>query len=283
MPDNKIDKAYELFKSGMSLKDISDQLGVSPATVRSWKSRNKWSGSEQTKKETVTQRDATQRNRKRKAAANMLQPLLENDGLTERQKLFCIYFVKSFNATKSYQKAFDCAYTTAMTEGSRALVNPKIKFEIARLKKEKALRAYLEPGDIIEEFMKIAFSDIGDYLEWGMEWQPYVDKGKPVLIRGTDGSPVISGRDVNVAKLREADDVDTSLVTEIKQGKDGFSVKLLDKQRALEWLAEHMGLATDEQKARIELVKAQTDKIKGTGNDIEDLDDIRGAVYGDEE
>lgn len=42
-------------------------------------------------------------------------------------------------------------------------------------------------------------------------------------------------------------------------------------------------LATEMQKARIELMRAQTDKLKGNTDDFEDLDDIRGLVYGDQE
>ena len=289
MPDNKIDKAYELFKSGMSLAEIAIELEVSAGTVRSWKSRYKWDGDPGTQrtakrrsaKKKEAQHDATE---EKKAVENMLQPLFDNKNLTDQQKLFCLYFVKSFNAAQSYMKAYPgVAYSTAQPRGSRLLGNPKIRLEIERLKKERMTQQYLEAPDIFQKYMDIAFSDIGDYFVWGREWQPYLDKGKPVVIQGLDGQPTISGRDVNVVKLREADSVDTSLVTEIKHGKDSFSIKLLDKQKALDWLAEHIGMATDEQKARIELIKTQTDKIKGTGNDIEDLDDIRGTVYGDEE
>jgi len=34
--------------------------------------------------------------------------------------------------------------------------------------------------------------------------------------------------------------------------------------KALDWLTKHMGIATDEQRAKIELLKAQTDKLKET-------------------
>lgn len=286
MPDNRIDEAYRLYQSGKSLKDIAEQFGVSPATVRSWKSRHKWGGPDPPKKEAATKKtaqrntknNATQRNATKEQAANMLQPLFENTDLTESQKMFCIYFVKSFNATKSYQKAFGCTYESALTAGPRMLGNIRIKLQIARLKQEKAIRVFLEPGDIIEEYIKIAFSDLGDFTEWGQEFEAtgsYNDK--------KTGEEVITGRMINTIKLKEATEVDTSVVAEVKQGKNGTSIKLHDKMRALDWLAEHIGMATDEQKARIELIKTQTDKIKGTGNDIEDLEDIRGTVYGDEE
>ena len=46
--------------------------------------------------------------------------------------------------------------------------------------------------------------------------------------------------------------MDGSIITEVKQGKDGASVKLADRMKALEWLAAHMDLATDEQRSRME-------------------------------
>ena len=269
MPDNRIEEAYRLYQSGKSLKDIAEQFGVSPATVRSWKSRYKWGGQDPPKKETATQRNATkkatQRNEKSNATkeqvANMLHPLFENTDLTESQKMFCIYFVKSFNATKSYQKAFGCTYESALTAGPRMLGNVRIKLEIARLKKEKAMMAFLEPGDIVEQYIKIAFSDLGDFTEWGQEFEAtgsYKDK--------KTGEEVVVGRMINTIKLKEAAEVDTTVVAEVKQGKSGTSIKLHDKMRALDWLAEHMDLATAEQRKRMELMTAQTKKLK---SDIE--------------
>ena len=53
--------------------------------------------------------------------------------------------------------------------------------------------------------------------------------------------------------------MDGTLIAEVKQGKDGASVKLMDRMKALNWLAEHMNLATEEQQARIAALK---DKVK---------------------
>lgn len=57
----------------------------------------------------------------------------------------------------------------------------------------------------------------------------------------------------------------------MKQGKDGASVKLMDRMKALNWLAEHMDMANDEQRARIEQMKAKTEQIRGADqNPLED-------------
>lgn len=51
---------------------------------------------------------------------------------------------------------------------------------------------------------------------------------------------------------------DGTLVKKVSFGKTD-SVELLDKMRALQWLADHMSLATEKQKAEIELLKAKAE------------------------
>ena len=41
-PNIKVDKAYELFKQGYKLIDISKELDIPEGTIRSWKNRYKW-------------------------------------------------------------------------------------------------------------------------------------------------------------------------------------------------------------------------------------------------
>ena len=42
-------------------------------------------------------------------------------------------------------------------------------------------------------------------------------------------------------------------------------------------------VASEEQRARIAQMKAQTDKLTGNNQEIEDLDDIEGEIYGSSE
>ena len=68
-------------------------------------------------------------------------------------------------------------------------------------------------------------------------------------------------------KFKQSEDVDGTLITEVKQGKDGASIKLVDKMKALQWLADHMDIATAEQKAKIEQIRAKTEQIRNNDND----------------
>ena len=204
-----------------------------------------------------------------------------NPELTEKQRLFCLYFVKSFNATKAYQKAYGCDYQTANAHGYELLSNVVIKDEIARLKQAKLNQTFLDEHDIFQKYMDIAFSDITDYVEFGQEEVPVMAIYGPVMVTDEKtGEKVPLKKKINTVRFRESSDVDGTILTEVKQGKDGASIKLADRMKALQWLSDHMDLATDEQRARIDHVKAQTDKLTGNNQEIEDMDEIEGDVYG---
>ena len=128
--------------------------------------------------------------------------------------------------------------------------------------------------------MDIAFADIGDYMSWGQEEEPVISQFGPVTMPnpGT-GEKEILMQTVNVVRLKESRDVDTTLIGEVKQGRDGVTVKLPDRMKALEWLADHMDMATAEQKARTEKIIAETEKLRsgyGTEDDDMVLQFIRG-------
>jgi transposase len=49
-PDERITKAYEMYKQGMKLVEIANQLNIPDGTVRRWKSTYKWDGERSDKK-----------------------------------------------------------------------------------------------------------------------------------------------------------------------------------------------------------------------------------------
>lgn len=212
----KWELAYIDHQNGMKYKDIAAKYDVSINTVKSWKSR-KW-------KEPPEEKVATKE--KKVAHKKEMQPVIDNDDLTEQQKLFCLYYLECFNATKAYQKAYQCDYTTANSHGYRMLSNVVIKEELYRLKAELQQDVFLDAKDLIQEYMKQAFSDITDFTEFGQE-----------IVQFSDGSE----GPVSFVRLKDSDSVDGSLIQEVKKGKDGVSVKLYDKQKAMSELMKYLG------------------------------------------
>jgi len=199
-----------------------------------------------------------------------VKSVIENKSLTDKQRLFCLYYSRSFNATRSYQKAYGCSYATALTNGPELLGNTRVRDEITKLKEQRYSQALLRPEDIFQKYMDIAFSDLSDYLDWGQEEVPVMAVFGPVVLTDPEtGEKTPLMKTVNVVRFHGSDEVDGSILSEVKQGKDGASIKLADRMKALEWLADHLDLATEEQRARIAQIKANTARITdgGTGED----------------
>lgn len=269
-----IRQAYTLYKQGLMLKDIAAKLKVKESTVRSWKRRYNWDDDD-----AMLQRNAT---KKTVPVATVVKETSANTELTEKEKLFCLYFVKCFNASKAYYKAYEgCEYSSAQVGGCRLLKKDKIKAEIDRLKQDKLNRAFLSQDDIFQKYIDIAFADITDYVSFGRETVPVMGPFGPVTVKGDDGNKVQLEKEINSVKFKESAKVDGTLITEVKQGRDGASIKLADKMKALEWLAEHSGLLTEEQRAKIDKLRkdAQDDNrdrnvtIRFADDDLSDYAD----------
>ncbi|XZM33930.1 terminase small subunit [Clostridium perfringens] len=297
-PNENVNKAYELFKEGYMLKDIAIKLEVAEGTVRSWKKRYNWESATQRKNKCNVAKENNKNNRVKKdikePIVEEVNEVLQNAELTDKQRLFCIYYIERFNATWAYQKAYECDYKTAMSNASRMLRNAKVKNEIKRLTdeclEEQEVEAKLIYKRIFQKHMDIAFSDIGDYLSFKKvrknKWTKNKDGEDIAVINPDTGQQDFF--EYNTVELKDSSNLDTSLLQEVSEGKDGVKIKLYDKLRALQWLEEHIDYATEEQKLKfekqkveIERIRAQTNKITGDDNEIEDTSEIDGEIYGD--
>lgn len=271
-PNEKVDKAKKLYLKGEKLIDIANQFGLSEGTVRSWKSRYNWDCNVAKEKCNV----AKKKKQKEKRSVKEVQHVMENAELTDKQRLFCLHYIKCFNATKAYQKAYGCSCETAMVAGPRMLGNVRVRNEITNLKQNRYQREFLSEADIFQKYMDIAFADITDFLDFGTEEVSVMALDGPVKIKDPEtGEEKTLTKTVNTVYFKPSSEVDGSILAEVKQGKDGASIKLADRMKALEWLSKHMNIATDEQKARIEQIHAQTEllKAKAQADDIEEAAD----------
>ena len=94
--------------------------------------------------------------------------------LNEKQKAFCDFYIESLNATESYQKAYDCGYNTARTNGARLLTNANIKKYIDDVMQSKDESRIASQDEILQILTDIArgiteeevvqFSQLGEEL-----------------------------------------------------------------------------------------------------------------------
>lgn len=137
---------------------------------------------------------------------------------------------------------------------------------------------WLDKRTLIQKWIDIAFADITDSVKFGRQEEVvYNDDGQPEL----DMNGNVKTYAFNYVHLNESADIDGTLVTEVKQGKDGISVKLADKMKALEFLSKHIDLLNERElkQFQIEKIKAETDfaemraaKLRGDKKDTSMLD-----------
>lgn len=246
----KHELAFEDYKNGMKQKEIAKKYGTTINTVKSWSRRYEWS---KKKKKGAPQNKSVHT---KKECKKIAEEIVETSELDEEHQLFCIYYLKYHNKVKAYQKVKpNTPYNSACVMASRWSKQPAVIEEINRLKKELYEDALLDPHDIVQKYIDIAFADLNDYLEYGQE-------EVPVIIKNPDtGEDEVLKRTVNMVKFKESAFADGTILSEVKQGRNGASIKLADRMKALDWLSKHMNLATEEQRAKIDLIKAQTRKI----------------------
>lgn len=269
-PDERSIKAKELYLKGYKLVDIAKELGVPDGTVRRWKHTYKWDDKENINNDERSNKRNERSNKKNTEQGNKDAPILKeiktvinNNKLTDKQKLFCIYYSKCFNATKAYLKAYTCTYDAARVEGCRLLTNPNVKAQIDALTEITFNKAALKNG-VLQKYIDIAFADIGDYMTFGKkskgEWTKDKDGNDiPVLDPETGEQKII---EYSYVELKESTSVDTSLLSEVSQGKFGISIKLIDKMKALDFLNKHLNLLSDEDKIKLELENKKLQNIK---------------------
>lgn len=268
-------KAEQMYKSGMSLVDIAKEIGKPPGTVRRWKSTQGWDSERSDKKANVRKQETEQK----EAIAPEVEQVIENPNLTDKQRLFCLQYVRCFNATKAYQKAYGVDYSTAASIAYRLLENDGVKKEIQRLKQNRLNREMLSTEDIFQKYMDIAFADITDFITFGRETVPVMGAFGPVEIKDEEtGKKVVLTKEINTVRFREYTDVDGTLISKVKQGKDGASIELPDREKALRWLSEHMDIGTAEQQEKVKLLQAQRRKLEDDGPEENEDDGFMDAL-----
>lgn len=293
MAQSNKDLARIDYLHGMKYKELAEKYGVTLSTVKSWKTRYKWERkSLQKDKKTHTKpKKSTHTNKSTQAVEELnkkveekidrdlersIDKLLVNDQFNDKQKLFCMYYIKRFNATKAYQQAYNCTYETAVVNGPRLLGVARIRAEIERLKADKFKGAMLSAKDWLQKYIDIALADVNDYMKYGHEKIPMIDKKTGEQRLDENGKPIYWIN--NYVILNDSSQVDGTLITEISQGKDGIKVKLLDKKFALEFLRKCSGLLDIETQQKLDIERRKMELAEKNADTLDD--DIEYAVEG---
>ena len=253
---SRIEDAEKDYLAGMKYKDIAAKYGVSLNTVKSWKSRNGWQRDASSKKgaHKKTKRVHTKKQKVAQVRSpDVIDELVENDELKDRQKAFCLYYLQRYNATWAYQKAYGVDHETALRAGPRLLGNVGVKKQLTELKKQQSAELYATANDIMLSYLKQAHSDVTDVLEFKtvkrLSWNKIPDDTGPY--EDANGyyrlDPKIdpeTGEQAfyyeNLVLLKDSSKIDTSNIKSIRINDGEAVVEMYDKQKAMKELLERL-------------------------------------------
>ena len=180
------------------------------------------------------------------------------EGLTEKKQRFCECYVEGHNIRMAALKAGFKDNSNGFTAGHKCLHDDKCKRYIQWLKVRVLQKHMINAWELLDEWIRIAFSDITDFVD-------------------------IHPRSIT---LKPADQVDGQLVKSIKSGRDGISIELYDKMKALDNIAKYCEDMPSDWKQRIEERKLQLlqeefelkKKLSEVGNDTEEDDGFLDAI-----
>ncbi len=242
-PNEKAKEAYRLYQSGMKLAEIAEKLDAPAGTVRRWKSAYQWDGKEKSERsdkgKANVRTEKTDQKQEKSSSLEEAEKVSQNTELTEKQGLFCLYYVKYRNKVKAYQKAFGCSYANACGHASALWKKVEVRNEINRLLEEYRKGVGLEIRDLFQWHLDIARADMNDFVE------------------------------INGAGARVKEQIDGTLVSEVSETANGVKIKLNDRMKALEWLGGHIGMAAEERAARVAALKARAE-TDGGGDAVDD-------------
>lgn len=234
--ENIRELAYEDYCAGLKYKEIADKYNVKLSTIKSWATRywkkKKLQSKEKVATKSIKRLQPQNEDTSHKIVKELKDAVMSDDSLTAEQQKFCIYYVMSNNALQSYLKAYRCSYECASASAYRLLGKVRIKEKINELKEIMREHIQLDVNDMVIFLSKVVKSDIRDYLKFGRR-----------TIELSEGNTIT----VNFVDLLDSDTVDTSLIQEVKQGRDGVSLKLVDKRWAWEKLEKLLGWTTQEE------------------------------------
>jgi len=145
---------------------------------------------------------------------------VEEGELNDKQKLFCKEYLIDLNGTKAAERA-GYSVKTAPEQGSRLLNNVKVCEFLKELMDKRANDAGVTAKDVLDELIKVGFSDIGDFFNDGYSIKP-------------------------LSELKDNSRSIQSIQVDDTEGEFGHSrtvkFKLYDKLSALEKIAKHLGM-----------------------------------------
>lgn len=174
---------------------------------------------------------------------------MARDALTPKQQCFVEEYLIDLNATQAAIRAGYSAKTAGQI-GEQNLKKLEIAEAIAEAQAARSKRTEINADQVLRELARVGFTNLSDVTNWGTKEVAFgfdedgkrlkpEDIGDAVVVRYAD-APFVTpvNRDDLTEEARAA-------VSEVSLGRDGFKIKMHDKNGALLQLGRHLGLFSD--------------------------------------
>ena len=254
------DKAFEIYKQHngeILLKDIATQLDAKDTQIRKWKFQDKWEeklkGTLPKNKRNVTNKKDTKKVKKtsKRADCGNLNKLNEKSSKTNSTSLGGAPIGNKNAETHGFFSKYLPDDTLEIIEEIQEknpldILLEQITIQYAAIIRAQKIMYVKDKNEMIKEIKKHKDTEFGEEIEY--EFQFAWDRQATFL----------NAQSRAMSELRSL----------IKQ--------------ASELINNKPELATEEQKARIDNIKAKTDKLTGNNTEIEDLSETDSDLYGDD-
>ena len=179
--------------------------------------------------------------------------------LSPKQKIFALEYLQDLNAT---QAAIRAGYSekTAYRTGCDNLKKPHIQAVIQKEMDKRAQRLEISADKVLQELAKMAFANMGDFLEI------HPDGTATVNLAKADKLQLAALQEFNVDQYVDGKGNEARIVKRIR-------IKLADKKSNLELLARHLNLFEKDNTRRVEgleFLQQLVSEIDGTSRGLPD-------------
>ena len=90
--------------------------------------------------------------------------------MNKKQELFCLEYLKDFNATRAYKEVYWVKQKTAEVQGCKMLSNPKVSEYLKSKAEEKLKKADVTAERVIQSLVEVAnrcMQKVPVMMKWG--------------------------------------------------------------------------------------------------------------------
>ena len=92
--------------------------------------------------------------------------------MNKKQELFCLEYLKDFNATRAYKEVYWVKQKTAEVQGCKMLSNPKVSEYLKSKAEEKLKKADVTAERVIQSLVEVAnrcMQKVPVMMKWGVQ------------------------------------------------------------------------------------------------------------------